>query len=96
MIACKTYEVGTDLFSLLGVLDEYVKENNILNSRVILHIGYGKPITFDKMYLETSKFGCGVVNLNLYDTTLLIYGYTFLEEVPITHCEIEGKGVEER
>ena len=96
MISYRIYDINDSDISNWAAINQYIKENDLYQSELILHIGYGDPIVFDKVFIYTNTEGAIIdQQLNVYGNTLLIYGYTHIEEVPITHCEVEAKGVEE-
>lgn len=94
MIGYKTYKLDSYYCAETRAIEKYIKEEGIQSAKVILHCAHGEPLTFFKLYVNVQE--CGIIldeTFRLNDTTLLIYGYTYLEEVPITHCEMETKGV---
>ena len=96
MLSYNEYTVGNNDIDIWECIEQYIVDRKIDSPHVILHCACGEPKSFFKVYVDIVNNKpirdryLGVCNCALY-----VFGYTLLEEVPITHCELQGKGVEQ-
>ena len=92
MIEYTEYKLSNTEIAIWNALQDYVNKNEI-DGDIILTYSFGEAGVFYKSFIHVNKRGVCTIDrqLEVEDTVLKIYGYTYLSEVAITHCTMKAE-----
>lgn len=92
MIEYTEYKLEKGELSFWKAVQEYITENSI-DGDIVLTYTFGNDSVFNKEYIRVNSKRKCVVDRSLTEVAgvLRIYGYTYLNEVAIIHCNLKGE-----